>query len=68
MWNMFKVNKKNDSVNDVVLVFLLLTLKYFTPFSSVPIIDSEQVNVSWDMAGFIRNDPWFSDDFRELRD
>ena len=41
---MFKVNKKNfqNDVSDVVLVFLLLT-----PFSSVSIIDFEQVNVSW---------------------
>ena len=30
----------------VVLVFLLLTLNYFTPFSSVSNIDFEQVNVS----------------------
>ena len=33
-------------VNDVVLVFLLLTLTNFTPFSSVSIIDFEQGNIS----------------------
>ena len=38
-----------DPVIDVVQVFLLLTcllLIYFTPFSSVSIVDFEQVNVS----------------------
>ena len=34
-------------VIDVVLVFLLLTLSYFTPFSSVSIVEFEQVNLSW---------------------
>ena len=44
--DLFKIN------NDVVLVFLLLTyftlllLTNFTPFSSVFIVDFEQVNVS----------------------
>ena len=37
--------KHQNDVNDVVLVFLLLT--YFTPSSSVSIVDFEQVNVSW---------------------
>ena len=37
--------KHQNDVNDVVLVFLLLT--YFTPFSCVSIVDFEQVNVSW---------------------
>ena len=41
---MFKGNNKTP---DVVLVFLLLTLTYFTPFSSVSIVDFEQVNFSW---------------------
>ena len=43
--NMFKVNNKISY--DVVLVFLLLTLTYVTPFSSVSVVDFEQVNVSW---------------------
>ena len=46
---MFKLKhmlKHQNDVNDVVLVFLLLT--YFTPFSCVSIVDFEQVNVSWD--------------------
>ena len=45
---MFKLKhmlKHQNDVNDVVLVFLLLT--YFTPSSSVSIVDFEQVNVSW---------------------
>ena len=36
-------------VNDVVLVFLLLTLNIFHTFSSVSIVDFEQVDVSWKM-------------------
>ena len=33
--------------NDVVLVFLLLTLNIFHTFSTVILVDIEQVNVSW---------------------
>ena len=33
-------------MNDVVLVFLLLTLNNFTPFSSIYIVDFGQVDVS----------------------
>ena len=44
---MFQINNKHhNNVNDVFLMFLL-TLNYFTPFSSGSIIDFEQVNVSW---------------------
>ena len=32
---------------DVILVFLLLTLNIFHTFSSVPVVDFKQVNVSW---------------------
>ena len=39
--------KKQNDVSYVVLVFLSLTMKYLTPFSSVFIVDFEQVNVSW---------------------
>ena len=50
---MFKVNNTNTPkkvfcVNDVVLVFLQLTLNMFRTFSSVSIVDFEQVNVSWE--------------------
>ena len=34
---------------DVVLVFLLLTLNIFHTFFGVPIVDFEQVTVSWVM-------------------
>ena len=46
-----KLIKHQDDVNDVVLVFLLLTLNIskFTTFPSVSIVDFEQVNVSWDL-------------------
>ena len=40
-------------MNDVVLVFLLLTLNIFTPFSTVSIVDFEQVNFSWILTGNI---------------
>ena len=54
MWNMFKVNYKNNKIVEVVLVSLLLTLlltywTYFTPFSSVFIIDFEQMHFCWEM-------------------
>ena len=38
---LFKINNRNTRKR-----FLLLTLNNFTPFSSVPIVDFEQVNVS----------------------
>ena len=44
----------SNEVNDVVLVFLLVTWIYFTPFSSVFIADFEQVNVSW-ILQFLQN-------------
>ena len=48
MQKMFKVNNKEDKnhINDVVLVFLSLTLNVdFTPFSSVLTVDFELINV-----------------------
>ena len=43
--------KTPNHINDVVLVFLLLTLNLFHhishPFSSVSFVDFEQVNVNW---------------------
>ena len=47
MQKMFKVNNKEDNhINDVVLVFLSLTLNVdFTPFSSVLTVDFELINV-----------------------
>ena len=46
---MFKVNNKNNEVvNEVVLLFLLLTLNIFHNFfGSVSIADYETVNSSW---------------------
>ena len=50
-WKCSKLTiKKLEDVIDVVLVFLLLTWAYFIPFSSVSIVDFEQVNVSWVMS------------------
>ena len=45
-----KCNDKNTRTTslNVVLVFLLLTLNIFHFFSSVSIVDFEQVIVSWD--------------------
>ena len=51
---LFKVTIKTlekgvKHVDDVVLLFLLLTLNIFhTFFSGVSIVDFEQVNVSWE--------------------
>ena len=45
---LFVVVKENfETSHGIVLVFLLSTLTYFTPFSTLYIIDFEQVNVSW---------------------
>ena len=40
--------KHQNDVIDVNLAFLLLTLNIFPTFSSVSIVDFEQVNVNWD--------------------
>ena len=39
--------KHQNDVIDVALVFLLLTLTHFTPFSIVSVVDFEEVNISW---------------------
>ena len=49
---MFKANNKNNRTTyltpHVILVFLLLVLNiFYTHFSSVSIVDFEQVNVIW---------------------
>ena len=49
---MFKVNNKDTGV---VLVSLLLTWTYFTPCSSVSIVNLEQLNADWEML-IHRND------------
>ena len=43
-----KQKKHQNDVNDVVMVFLLLTLNIFDTFLSDSIIDLEQVNLSWE--------------------
>ena len=53
---MFKVD--NNVVNDVVLMFLLLTFIVFivnTSFSSVSVVDFEQVNASCDGSSSYRS-------------
>ena len=47
---MFPFHNPSKNANDVVLVFLSLTLNMFTTFCTVYIVDFEQVNVSWDVA------------------
>ena len=42
-----------EHVIDVVLVFVLLTLNIFTPFSSVSNANFEQVIVSWLLFLFV---------------
>ena len=44
-------SQKKKPVNDVLLVISLLTLNIFYTFSSVSIVDFEQTDVSWDVAG-----------------
>ena len=48
---MFKVNYKDTRTtpNSVVLVSLLLLKKYFTPLSSVSILNFEQVSAGWEI-------------------
>ena len=45
-----------EHVLDVTLLFLLLILTYFSPFSIVSIVDFKQVNVSW---GILCSPSWF---------
>ena len=42
-----KDNNKDTNINNVLLVSLLLTLNIFTLFSSVSIVDFEQVIICW---------------------
>ena len=44
---MLKITRHENDVNDIVLVFLLLTLNVFHSFFSASIVDFEQVNVCW---------------------
>ena len=50
--------KHQNNVIDVILMFLLLTMNIFHTFSSVSIVDFEQVNVSWDVTCL--NSCWFA--------
>ena len=43
---MFEVNSKNTRTTLNVVVFLLLTLEIFHTFSSVSVVDFEQISVS----------------------
>ena len=46
---MFKLTiKHQNDVDDVVLTFSLLISNNFIPFSSVSIVDFEQVNLTWE--------------------
>ena len=44
---MLKVNDKNNNVIDAILVSSLLTLNIFNTYSTVSIVDIEQVIVPW---------------------
>ena len=52
---MFKVNNKDtkNNASGVILLSLLLTFKIFVPYSSVSIVNFEQVNASWDAFWFV---------------
>ena len=52
---------KEGFENEVVLVFLLLTLNIFHTLFSVSIVEFEQVNVSWDRINpLMHNAPYFN--------
>ena len=56
---MFKVNNRHQNdANDVVLVSLLLTLTYFTPCSSVSIVNFDHVIDGWDSATLEKKLRW----------
>ena len=42
-----KQQKHQSDINNGVLLFCCLLWTYFTPFSTVLIVDFERVNVSW---------------------
>ena len=50
MWNMLKVNNKDTRTTSIMPVLFLLTLTYFRPFSSVSIVDFQQVNVIYSLS------------------
>ena len=52
---MFKVNDKKhqDGVNRIILVFLLLTFDIYCTFSSISIVDFEQVHVRFGKFNFL---------------
>ena len=52
VWYLLKFNNEDTRTTDVILVFLLLTLKRFHKIcSGVSIVDFEQVNVGWKLLG-----------------
>ena len=55
VWNMFKVNIKNTRTKSLTSFwcFYCWLGTYFKSFSSVSIIDFEQVNVSWGNSGIV---------------
>ena len=56
--NLFKVNNKDTRTTSMTLFwcFYCELLTYFTPFSSVSIVDFEQVSVGWDVSSLIHGD------------
>ena len=51
LWNLFKVNDRyQNDVNDVALVFLLLTLSRFHTFSGISTVDIKLVKTDWEIS------------------
>ena len=57
VWNMFKGNNKNIRTTSMMSFwcFYWKLWTYFTPFSSVSIVEFEQVNVNWEVSYNDRN-------------
>ena len=60
---MFKVNNKETRLTSVILFWCLYCYlwKYFTPFSCISIVDSEQVNLCWVWSLFGEIRPYLAD-------
>ena len=54
MLNLFKVDNKDTRTTSSTSLYCLYLLTYFTPSSSVSVVDFETVNVNWDALELLR--------------
>ena len=47
IWNLFKVNNKNNKATSLPSVSLSLTWTYFASLSNISFVDFKQINVCW---------------------